>query len=379
MITAATSSKNRIILYIPESYPCKIGGMEIYNFFLVNSLLASSLMEKVTVLSSCKNITEKKDRVLPLKDRLFIIRRYGLGSLSTVFHYLFSRKLFWRKVDVIYLPYTESFSYNAYAVFMLHLVFGMDYVIHIHGGRMEEWKPVWPTRMFFKHAKKVAGVSHVIVKEYARRSGKNVRYLAPILPFEKSFKTKKELRIAKGLERYDKVILFVGSIKPLKAPETLIKAFLGLQAKMNQNPHAALVLAGGGPLLEGLEKKYNACPDIIFAGHVVNEDIKDFYQLSDIFVIPSWFEGTPIVLLEAMFNKLVCIGSNVRGVRDILHDGDNGYLFEKNNEEELRDILTKVIINDADAQVKGDKAFLDFTSNYDYTGHLSEVIDFIEN
>ncbi|MEX2512326.1 MAG: glycosyltransferase family 4 protein [Cyclobacteriaceae bacterium] len=353
--------------------------MEIYNFYLVNNLLESSLNERMVVLSSCMNISNKKDKVVPLKDKHFIMRRYGLGPFSTVFHYLFSKKILWRKVDVIYLPYTSNFSYNAYAVFMLHFIFGINYVIHIHGGAMKAWKPVWVAKLFFKHAKRIAGVSLPIVKEYTRRYGRKVHYLAPILPFEKSRKSKQELRISMGLERYGKIILFVGSIKPLKAPETLLKAFVALEDEFRREFPTALLLVGDGPLLKSLKLNYGANPHVVFVGNVANEEIKDFYQLSDIFVIPSWFEGTPIALLEAMFNKLTCVGSNVVGVNQILRDGDNGYLFEKDNEGELSMILKNVIADDTDAKAKAEKAFLDFTLNYDYKKHLSEVINFIEN
>ena len=56
-------------------------------------------------------------------------------------------------------------------------------------------------------------------------------------------------------------------------------------------------------------------------------------QKSDIFVLPSFYEGHPKALLEAMSSGLPCVGTNVRGIREEIKHGETGYLCGTESEE----------------------------------------------
>ncbi len=93
-------------------------------------------------------------------------------------------------------------------------------------------------------------------------------------------------------------------------------------------------LAGRGPLFEPLKKKHKA-DNIHFLGYVTDNQLSELYTESDIFVLPTLFEGMPTVVLEAMAHKLPIIVSNVGATAEQV-DPDNGYLITRNNKEELK-------------------------------------------
>lgn len=66
------------------------------------------------------------------------------------------------------------------------------------------------------------------------------------------------------------------------------------------------------------------------------------YKASDIFVLPSLIEGTPLSLLEAMASKLPCIATNVGGVKEILINKFNGYIVPTKNIKKIAEVINKV-------------------------------------
>lgn len=85
---------------------------------------------------------------------------------------------------------------------------------------------------------------------------------------------------------------------------------------------------------------------VILKGLLPQEKVIKCLQSSDIFVLPSRKEGLPNALLEAMACGLPSIATNIGGIRDIIDDGVNGLLFEKDNKEHLYDKIQLVMEND---------------------------------
>ena len=89
----------------------------------------------------------------------------------------------------------------------------------------------------------------------------------------------------------------------------------------------------------------NNAKNIIFLGNIKYENIDEYYQISEIYVIPSHFEGNPISLNHALNRNLICIGSDVNGINSVIKNNINGYLFQKNNFTELKNILEDILNN----------------------------------
>lgn len=107
-------------------------------------------------------------------------------------------------------------------------------------------------------------------------------------------------------------ILSVGRLEKQKNFEVLVEAMRGINAR--------LVIVGQGSLKEKLEKLANENNiDLEIITEVKNIKMPQIYSSADIFVLPSYIEGSPKVLLEAMSCGLPVIGTNVEGIDEILN------------------------------------------------------------
>jgi glycosyltransferase involved in cell wall biosynthesis len=111
-------------------------------------------------------------------------------------------------------------------------------------------------------------------------------------------KKKKELRKKHGLPLDKEIVLFVGRLVPVKAFERLFEA--------RDEDYLALFV-GGGDVPENMRNN----PDALFIGEKTPEELVEFYQLSDFFVLPSKSEGFPLSVLEAMSCGLPVIVSKL--------------------------------------------------------------------
>lgn len=90
--------------------------------------------------------------------------------------------------------------------------------------------------------------------------------------------------------------------------------------------------------------------DCVYAhGAKYGTDKDDFFKRADIFVFPTYYhnECFPLVLLEAMMHGIACVSTNEGGISNIINNGKTGIIVEKNNSEELADIIEK-LLNDMD-------------------------------
>lgn len=121
--------------------------------------------------------------------------------------------------------------------------------------------------------------------------------------FSKSKRT--EIRKKMGFEENDIVLGHIGRFNIQKNHEFLIKIFQKLYSK---DKKYKLLLIGDGELKSNIEnecKQYNILDGVIFTGVVSNT--YDYYNAMDLFVLPSLFEGLPVVGVEAQANGLPCI------------------------------------------------------------------------
>lgn len=120
-------------------------------------------------------------------------------------------------------------------------------------------------------------------------------------------------------EKYENRIIFVGRLQPQKNLFNLIEAV--------SDNNLTLDIYGNGELYDELlahTKKLNA--NVNFMSVVGNDQMPGVFNRYRYYILPSFYEGTPKALLEAMACGLVCIGTDVEGINQIIDDGVNGYL-----------------------------------------------------
>ncbi len=135
----------------------------------------------------------------------------------------------------------------------------------------------------------------------------------------------KKFPLLKGINK--PIILFAGRILVQKGIDTLIKALSILERK---GIGFFCIIAGRGNVktLHQLIAEYKIGESSIsYVGFVENSDLVYLYKMSDIFVLPSYYENFPISLLEAMSMKCCCISTDTGAVNEIIDNNENGLLI----------------------------------------------------
>jgi glycosyltransferase involved in cell wall biosynthesis len=157
-------------------------------------------------------------------------------------------------------------------------------------------------------------------------------------------------------------ILYVGRFSPEKNLETVVTAAGVLRRWLP----AHLVFVGAGPLQARLREQARLeGVDLEFLGVVPHEQLPAVYAGADAFVLASFTEGHPKVLLEAMAAELPCVASDCEGNRSLVLDGQTGLLFDPRRPDELADRLVQVLTNRGLAEALGQSGRALVAGSYD--------------
>jgi glycosyltransferase involved in cell wall biosynthesis len=170
----------------------------------------------------------------------------------------------------------------------------------------------------------------------------------------------KDLRIQNGFSVNSPLILFVGKLIEKKRPLRLLRAYESILKRGNLKELPTLVFIGDGELRKELELyvKERNLKKCFFKGFQDKEGVYKYMSIADVFVLPSGMGETwGMVVNEAMCFSLPVVVSDVVGCGvDLVHSGENGYIFKLDDEEELAVNLLKIISNLEGAKQMGEKS-----------------------
>lgn len=154
----------------------------------------------------------------------------------------------------------------------------------------------------------------------------------------------------KQLVEGKKVVLYVGHFGLRKGLPFLIRAM----KLVNQSvPDSVLVCVGGVPSwlpkgdywthLNRLVEENGLKGKVLLLDRVPNEKLPNYYSMSSVFVLPSYYEAFPKVLIEAMACEKPAISSRMGGTQDSIEDGVNGYLVTYADPTALANAITPLL------------------------------------
>ncbi|MBW2570248.1 MAG: glycosyltransferase [Deltaproteobacteria bacterium] len=146
----------------------------------------------------------------------------------------------------------------------------------------------------------------------------------------------------KALDNHGKTqrLLFMSRLVKEKGIYETIEAFKILKKEFR---NISLDVAGDGPELTKLKKKYEQIDALQFHGHVNDKDKYQLMVKSNIFVLPSYREGMPNSILEAMACGLPIVTCPVGSLKDFFVHGEHGYLLNNNNPKDLAQLISNLI------------------------------------
>ncbi len=241
------------------------------------------------------------------------------------------------KPDVLFIP-----------VHVLPLIHPKNSVVTIHGLEYEYCPKTypynhlkylrWSTKYTLKHARKIIAVSENTKKDLIELYKGNPDKIEVVYH---GFKHVRPLGSNINMDPY---ILFIGRIEIRKNIHGLIKAF-ELLKKRYKVPHK-LVLAGPIPRSGIFDTKRS---DLKFLGYVSEQEKLQLFQNAEMFILPSFYEGFGMPILEAQSSGCPVITSNISSMPEVA--GQGALLINPKNIEEIAEMMYKII---SDSQLKKD-------------------------
>jgi glycosyltransferase involved in cell wall biosynthesis len=152
------------------------------------------------------------------------------------------------------------------------------------------------------------------------------------------------LRHSRTAVRQPTTILFVGRLIPRKRPNALLKAV----AQISQGDDVRCVLVGDGPEREALERQsrdLGIAERVRFTGWLglLTPEMLAIYDSADIFCLPSYAEGVPLVLFEAMGRGVAVIATAVSGTPEVVLHEHTGLLIPRDDVEALVNAIKRYL------------------------------------
>jgi len=143
------------------------------------------------------------------------------------------------------------------------------------------------------------------------------------------------------LTREGPAVVFTGRLIEAKGLLELLEAWPLL---LHEVPDAHLVLVGSGPL-EGEIRRRAALPSLAGRVHLTGEvpDVRPYLRAASAFAFPSWAEGLPNSLLEAMAMGLPCVATDIGPIADAVLNGEEGLLVPVRSPQGLAAALVRIL------------------------------------
>lgn len=168
-----------------------------------------------------------------------------------------------------------------------------------------------------------------------------------------------------GISADTPVAIWVGRPEPFKDLPTLFKAFTRVHERV---PAACLVLVGNTdlPAIRDQISAAGLSSVVRMTGAIAHADLPALYQMANLFVQPSYYEGLGLVMIEASAAGLPVVSTSTDGGREIVVDGETGILVPVRDADALADGVVKMLIDPALARRMGERGRQHVARRFDH-------------
>lgn len=243
-------------------------------------------------------------------------------------------------------------SWMAFIPHRIHNVVGLPH-LEAHGKRKtilelsEKLTYIFSTNLYCNSLNLKKDIENKMTKKpvkiigHGSVNGVDTEYFKDMLSEDK----KQDIRKSIEIEIDDFVITFVGRIVKDKGINELVNVFSALKLRHN---NISLLLIGDyeddlDPISSQTKKIINEDPKILQIDF--QKDIRKYLAITNLFVLPSYREGLPNVLIEAGSYGIPLVATNINGCNEIITNGENGALVNKRDENSLFTAIEKFIVD----------------------------------
>jgi len=362
---------NKLRILISGALPPPMGGVGFY----YQTLLNSSLPEQVNLIF-VQTSSQKRE-----------LSNTGKATISNL---IAAIKDCWRFTVAVIVGHPQlahistafglSFVKHTYCIAICRL-FGSRVLLHPHCSLSvlyQEQSKLW--QWYFRQVIRLTNGVVVLSKEWQKLGsivpGRKVYYLPNAIDLRLYQDVAKKHISAVSFEKPCKV-LYLGYLGKLKGSFDLLDAAIAIHS---QKLDMIFDLVGGALASEELDQLRNKITTLNLEAYVrlhplvYGTEKLNYFQDADIFVYPSYNEGMPMAVLEAMACALPIVATRVGGLPDIIQDGINGILVEPGKPEQLASALYN-LANDHQLCVSMGKVGYQLAcEDYDIKKHVNELV-----
>lgn len=302
-----------------------------------------------TVISQIREHDWKKENV----EMKFIPTYIDKNNVFKIFYFLISyirifiQFLYWNPdVCHIHMSYKGSFT-RKYMIHKLCKLFSIKDIIHLHGSEFEKWY----MELDENKKKKVKELlltsdNFIVLGEKWNKAIKNIESRTKTLILNNSVHIPEETTY---WNQSTFNILFLGVLIERKGVIDLLKAVKEISKKIDSK-EIHFIIAGTGKQEDAL-KKY--CIEegineyVEFKGWIECDTKIDLLKHSQLLVLPSYNEGLPVAILEAISYGLPIIATDVGDIHSAVKNGENGYLIRPGDYIALSEQILSITDNEA--------------------------------
>lgn len=286
-------------------------------------------------------------------------------------YFLFLREMTVNKPDIVHVhsSFGPSFYRKIPFIYMACLR-GVPVVNHIHGAEFDT---------FYRKAS----------EQKKRRIRKVYGKCRMLIALSEEWKRNLEAVVSPEritvIENYCKIpdlpedgkkrqILFLGEIGRRKGCYDIPEIYGKVLEKEEGVP---LIMAGDGELAEVRElfARKDLLKSVSFPGWVRGADKDRLLKESGIFLFPTYYEGMPVAVLEAMAYGMAIVTTKVGGIPQLLENGVSGYLCEPGDAAELAGRVLELLADEDKRKQMGGKARQKAIADYSMESHINKLMD----
>jgi glycosyltransferase involved in cell wall biosynthesis len=333
------SDQRRFITDTPETKPTRVamlgpslqeqGGM---------GAVSNLIMESATAEIEFRHISTWNGHHI---SKLELLRVFCLALLQL------SWLLLQQKIDLIHLHLSERGSaWRNSILVLIALAFGKPVIIHAHGAEFHTFHAQLPSYLQ-KFLNWILQKSTYLI--VLSESWKEFYISSCAVPVHQVVILHNPVDFPQNIPEKANFggfkLLFLGKINQRKGIYDLIRAIAKIQPELRQN--LKLMIAGSGEIeeTEALAEQLGIRAQIDFYGWIDRKQRNELLAQTDLFLLPSYNEGLPMALLEAMSWAVPAITTPVGGIGEVVVHSETGWLVEPGNTEQIKTAIESLLEN----------------------------------
>lgn len=230
-------------------------------------------------------------------------------------------------------------------------------------------------KFILSRADKILSTSNIMAEETKKYTRKKIL----ITPFGIDLNKFGPKKVESIFKKDDIVLGTIRNLSPRYGIEVLLEAFKFLKEKFIQFP-LKLLIVGGGELESKLKKlacDLNVKESVVFTGLVNYDKVSEYHNMIDVFIALSdddSHESFGVAIIEASATEKPVVVTNVGGLKEVVKDGETGFIIKPNDPIEAAKYIEKLILNKSLREEMGKNGRKRVSELYDFRNNLDQMI-----